>query len=501
MPAYYLEIVVIALGLILLLLDAFVPGDNKRWLGLVGVLGLLVVFVMNFSAQGATALGQDGVFWKFYTYEEGSYAGLYKGIAIFTTIMVLLMSMEYHSVLRSQLEESHAGGEFYILPLFTCAGLMWMASATDLISIFVSLELVTISFYVLVSFTRRKAGALEAGVKYLILGALSTGFMVYGIAWIFGVTGEMNLDAIRQLLSDEHAEISRLPLLFAFGLILIALAFKIGAVPFQIWQPDVYTGAPTPITAYLSIASKAAAFIVLLRVIDPFLGSTIVGDVLWILTILSGATILFGSLIALTQNNIKRLLAYASMSHGGVLLMALASTPTEASISPASAISVNLVAYMFSASLAFFVISIVRAQLDNEELDTYRGLGRRSPFLAFAMTIAVAGLAGVPLTAGFVGKFLVFQTAALAANWWLLAIAILGAAAGFYYYFKVIRMMYFSGGKADEEAEPLKISIFTRMAAVVLIGCILYFGVAFNSLLQKKDSGESAAAEVVDPNH
>ncbi|MFT5465325.1 MAG: NADH-quinone oxidoreductase subunit N [Verrucomicrobiales bacterium] len=504
MPAYYLEIVVIALGLILLLLDAFVPGQDKRWIGKVGVLGLLVVFVMNLSATGAN--GSESVFWNFYTYEAGSFAGFYKGIAIFTTIMVLLMSLEYHPVLRSQLEPSHAGGEFYVLPLFTCAGLMWMASATDLISIFVSLELVTISFYVLVTFTRRKAGALEAGVKYLILGALSTGFMVYGIAWIFGVTGETNLEAIQQLLGDAHAsaDISRPALLLAFGLILVALAFKIGAVPFQIWQPDVYQGAPTPITAYLSIASKSAAFIILLRIVEPFLHSeAISGNVLWILSILAGATILFGSLIALTQDNIKRLLAYASMSHAGVLLMAIACSPAKdaaTALGPDTAISFNLAAYMLSASLAFFVICIVRAQLEGEEVDTFRGLGRRSPFLAFSLTIAAAGLAGVPLTAGFVGKFLVFRTAVIAESWWLLGIAVLAAVSGFYYYLKVVRMMYFSGGKEDEEAEPLKVSTLSKIAMLALIGGILYYGVAFGQLLKTgQDSEQAAVEDVVHP--
>lgn len=508
MPAYYLEIIVVALGLILLMLDAFVPGKDKRWIGLVGVLGLLFVFILTLSAKGGAATGSESIFWQFYTFEPDSFAGFYKGIALFTTMMLLLMAMEYQPVLKSYLSENHAAGEFYILPLFTCAGLMWMASATDFISIFVSLELVTISFYVLVSFTRRKAGALESGVKYLILGALSTGFMVYGIAWIFGVTGQTNLAAIQQLLGDPHSEISRPALLFAFGLILIALGFKVGAVPFQIWLPDVYQGAPTPITAYLSIASKAAAFIIFLRILGPFLASAQINEtVLWMIGILSGATMLFGNLVAITQTNIKRLLAYASISHAGVLLMGLACAPITASMTdsgnsiwPANAISFNLASYMLMTSLAFFVICIVRTQLNGEDLETYRGLGRRSPFLALALTVAVAALAGVPMTSGFLGKFLVFRVAVVAEAWWLIAIAVLGAVAGFYYYLKVVRMMYFSGGEADEALEPLKISPLSKIAMSGLIAGILYFGVFPTALLNLKADGDAKpAVEAVAP--
>lgn len=500
MPAYYLEIVVIALGLLLLLLDAFVPGKDKRWLGLVGVLGLAAVFMMTFSAKGATALGEDGIFWQFYTYEPGSFAGFYKGIALITTILVLLMSMEYFPVLKNYIDKEHAGGEFYVLPLFTCAGLMWMASATDLISIFVSLELVTISFYVLVTFTRRKAGALESGVKYLILGALSTGFMVYGIAWVFGVTGLTNLDQIQQLLSGEN-DVNRVGLLFAFGLIIIALGFKVGAVPFQIWLPDVYQGAPTPITAYLSIASKSAAFIIFLRILGPFLAAESISDaVLWTIGILAGATMLFGNLVAITQTNIKRLLAFASMSHAGVLLMGLACAPSFSymahggtDIWPVNAISFNLASYMLMTGLAFFVICIVRTQLNGEDLDTYRGLGRRSPFLALSLTIAVSALAGVPMTSGFLGKFLVFSVAYHAGAWWLIGIGCIGAVAGFYYYLKVVRVMYFSGDESDEKAEPLKITPITRIAMLGLIAGIFYFGVKPTELL---NLGEDATPQV-----
>ena len=208
-------------------------------------------------------------FWSFYTADP--LAIFFKRFALVTTILVLVMMIDYAPIVRESIHgATHQSGlgEFFALPIFTCVGLMWMASAIDFVMIFVSLELVTMSFYVLVSFTRRNPATLEAGVKYLILSALSTGFLVYGITWIFGVTGETNLARVTAALADPAIETG--PALFGMVLVLVALGFKIAAVPFQMWVPDVYQGAPTPVTAFLSVGSKAAGFVVLLRVLQPF---------------------------------------------------------------------------------------------------------------------------------------------------------------------------------------------------------------------------------------
>jgi len=190
-------------------------------------------------------------------------------------------------------------GEFYTLPIFACAGLMWMASATDLVSIFVSLELVTITFYVMVAYMRRNVGSLEAGVKYLILGALSTGFLVYGIAWVYGAVGTTDLSQIAGILSDPEANVNPYILLFGLSMVILSIGFKVGAVPMQLWIPDVYQGAPNPITAYLSIASKAAGFGVAIVILRPFIGSDLAGsNVTAILTIMAVATLIYGNLSA-----------------------------------------------------------------------------------------------------------------------------------------------------------------------------------------------------------
>jgi NADH-quinone oxidoreductase subunit N len=484
MPAYALEIIVFSLGLAMLLVDAFAKLEDKRSLAWLGMLGLIVAFGMLFKVEPHTA-GDTNVFWSFYSDSQMSL--YYKGIAILATFLVLAMGIDYRSVVEAftaPAEKSahpQAGlGEFYALPVFACAGLMCMASATNLVSIFVSLEAVTITFYVLVAYLRRNVGLLEAGVKYLILGALSTGFLVYGFAWLYGITGSMDLVAIGAKL--QSGSVNQTAALFAFALIFVALGFKVGAVPFQMWIPDVYQGAPTPITAFLSVGSKAAGFIVLLRVTDAFLGSEALGGrVAMAIGIVASLTLIFGNLTAIPQTNFKRLLAYSSIAHAGFLLTALAASPEvveKGALSPATVVSFYLGAYLLMTLLAFLVVGLVRVHRHSEELDAYRGLGKSSPFLALALLISMASLAGVPLTAGFFGKFFVFWLAIREGMWCLVTIAAIGAAAGFYYYFKVIAEMYWSEPAGAEAKTAIPVSALTRAAIVTLIVLILLAGVA-----------------------
>ena len=386
-------------------------------------------------------------------------------------------------------------GEFYALPVFICAGLMWMASANNLVSIFVTLEMVTIGFYVLVSYMRRNNASLEAGVKYLVLGALSTGFLVYGFTWLYGITGEFELGKIGASLAADSETIGRGPQLFAFALILIALGFKIGAVPFQLWIPDVYQGAPTPVTAFLSVGSKAAGFVILIRVAQVFLESGAIGaQTLTVFAMIAGATLVVGNLAALPQTNFKRLLAYSSISHAGFLLMALgsltkANTAVDATPGKAiAAISFYLAAYLLMTLLAFVIMTAVRRNTDSDEMSAYHGLGKRSPFLAFALTIAMASLAGVPLTAGFFGKFFVFALAISSGQFLLVGVAVIAAAAGFYYYFKVIRAMYWEAPADDATTSTtincsLKLSPASRFVIVALLIAIVVFGFYPNGIL------------------
>src|SRR5438045_1934739 len=267
--APYLEVAVVVLGTIILLVESFTSQLDRRFLGYAALFGLAMIFIATFfvAPQSSTA---SAPLWSFYSAD--ALALLFKRIALATTAGVPVSMPHFApSVLVGVPAATPQSGlgEFFSLPLFTCAGLMWMASAIDFVLIFVSLELVTISFYVLVGFTRRNPASLEAAVKYLVLSAVATGFLVYGITWIFGATGETNLQKIATVFSRPGLEQNAA--LFGGVLVIVALGFKIAAVPFHIWVADVYQGAPTPVTAYLSVGSKAAGFIVLLRVLEPFL--------------------------------------------------------------------------------------------------------------------------------------------------------------------------------------------------------------------------------------
>lgn len=483
MPVYYLEIIVVALGLVVLMLEAFVKLEDKRSLAWIGILGLAAVFAMLFKVEWPTST--EGAFWRFYSSGD-SMALFFKGIAMLSTLIVLIMAVDYSPIVLKQIANPEPGahrqaglGEFFALPLFACAGLMWMASANNLVSIFVALETVTIAFYIMVAYLRRNVGSLEAGVKYLILGALSTGFLVYGFAWLFGLTGSMQLSEIATALANP--EINTTMALFAFALILVGLAFKIGAAPFHLWIPDVYQGAPTPITAFLSVGSKAAGFVITLRLVAPFLASPLlVEKIILVLTVLAILTLLVGNFAALPQKNFKRLLAYSSIAHAGFLVMALACWPRETggvTMLPSTVIAFYLGAYLLMTLLAFLVMTTLRTSIAGEELDSYRGLAKRSPFLAFALLVSMASLAGVPLTAGFFGKFFVFKLAVESQQWVLLTFGLIGAAAGFYYYLKVAVSMYLSEPVKDGDLSPIPVHPLTRVTLIALIILVLLAGV------------------------
>ena len=492
MPAYYLEALTVTLGIVLLMAEAFCSCKSKAWVGISAVFGLLVILGLTFIAIGPEANPNAGwakwPLWNFYNFD--GLAKFYKLFALVTTILVLLLAVDYRKILARFTEspDSENGtGEFYALPVFACAGMMWLASARDLAGAFVALELVTVTFYILVAYMRRNVGSLEAGVKYLILGALSTGFLVYGIAWVYGTLGTMNLDQIAHALiphtltpivgdSVHYSPISLPPLLFGVALVMVGLGFKIGAVPMQVWIPDVYQGAPTPVTAFLSVGSKAAGFILTIRFLTPFLESDLTrGPVVTLLLILACATLLFGNLAAIPQTNFKRLLAYSSIAHAGFLILALAAWQKETALSEGSikVVSFYLATYLLMTFGVFFVLAQVRIQRDGEMIKDFNGLGKTNPQLALALTVLLAALAGVPLTAGFIGKFLVFSLAVEAHLWVGVGIAFIAAAAGFYYYFSVIRAMWWAA-PGDEKAIVLpcisKVCIAVLTIAVVVLG-------------------------------
>lgn len=460
--APYLEVAVLVLGTVILLIESFSAKLDRRYLGYAALVGLTLIFLATFRVAPQTATS-SAPFWDFYSADTTSL--FFKRIALATTAGVIVMILDFAPLVATGIQGAtpQSGlGEFFALPLFTCAGLMWMSSAIDFVLIFVSLELVTISFYVLVGFTRRNPASLEAAVKYLVLSAVATGFLVYGITWIFGATGETNLQKITTALSRPGLEQNAA--LFGAVLVIIALGFKIAAVPFHIWVADVYQGAPTPVTAYLSVGSKAAGFVVLLRVLDPFL---LLPQMQTLLVVIAVLTLIYGNLAALPQTNVKRLLAYSSIAHAGYLLVAVVSFSGRA-------VAFYLVAYLLMTLLSFAVLILV-SQPGGDQLESFAGLSQRSPFLAFAMLVAMASLAGVPFTAGFLGKFLVFDAAIATHHFGLVVVAIVTVGAGFYYYFKVVRAIYWDAPSLS--TDKIIVSPLTRAALIALIAGTFVLGV------------------------
>ena len=455
-----LEIGVLVLGMAILMVEAFATKIDKRILAFAAIAVLAIVLLASFFVAPFPSPDQATGFWSFYTADRLSM--FFKQFALLTTIFVLIMMIDYAPVVRSSFPATQDGiGEFFALPIFTCVGLMYLVSAIDFVFIFVSLELVTISFYVLVSFTRRNPITLEAGVKYLVLSALSTAFLVYGIAWIFGVTGQTNLHRVAEALANPATDRSAVSL--GVVLVLVALGFKIAAVPFQIWVPDVYQGAPTPVTAYLSVGSKAAGFVVLLRVLLPFLTLPQTQRLLVLVAVL---TLIYGNLAALPQTNLKRLLAYSSIAHAGYLLIGVVCFDVRA-------ISFYLVAYLLMTLMSFAVLVIV-AQQTGDEISDFDGLAKRSPFLAFAMLIGMVSLAGVPFTAGFLGKFFIFYAAVLQRQIALVVVGVITVGCGFYYYLKVVRAMYW---QSNNEIDRIPVNGLSRVAISALIIATIWLGI------------------------
>lgn len=474
---YAFEVGVVVVGIVLLMADALTKVD-KRSLGWLAISGLSFVFIMTFFS-GPTL--EQIIPAKFYLNDP--LALFFKQFLLLSTILTIALAIDYVPVYERYIPSGsyQAGvGEFFILPIFACAGLMWMVSAADFIMIFVSLELVTISFYVLVASMRKNLNSLEAGVKYLVLGALSTGFLVYGITWIFGITGQTGLGEIKQAL-PLVAQGYQTALLFGFGLVLVALGFKVAAVPFQFWVPDVYQGAPTPVTAYLSVASKAAGFVVLLRVIEPFLTlPALEHKVVAILAILAGATLIYGNLAAMPQTNFKRLMAYSSVAHAGYLLIGVASVGANAS---GPAIAFYLGGYLLMTFLAFIVVVLVSNVTGGDDISDFNGLGTRSPLLAAALLLSMLSLAGMPFTVGFLGKFLIFEAAMQSHQYVLVILGMITVACGFYYYLKVVRAMYWQ--PAPEAAPAIPVPAFTKFLIAVLSINIILFGIFPQPLLAR----------------
>jgi len=381
---------------------------------------------------------------------------------------------------RELAEESSSHiGEYYALLTAMMVGMFLMAGVTDILMMYIALELVSISSYILTGFLKNYYRSAEAALKYVIFGAAASGLMLYGFSLLFGLTGTTNIFEINQYLSTHS--VNTVMLLLSGVLIFAGFGYKISAVPFQFWTPDVYEGAPITITAFLSVASKAAGFIMFLRfLLITYPNITKDAGFEWniILNVLCIATMTIGNMVAIQQTNMKRLLAYSSIAQAGYLLMGVVALSTQG----VSAVMIYFVMYLFMNFGAFYVVQVIAEKIGSEEIEDFKGLAKRMPFLAAMITIFMMSLTGIPLTAGFIGKFFLFAAVLQRKMYWLVAIAALNSVIALYYYLKVIRAMYLDKSDEDETSSiPIGVTpvVLTLMMAIPTI----VFGVWFTPIV------------------
>jgi NADH-quinone oxidoreductase subunit N len=442
-------LILVVWACLLLLVDLFIPKGRKGWTALLACLGLAGALGMTWALAGREMTGFNGMV----TLDGfSSFLG-----ALFLASGLLAVAIAYGYLKRMDLER----GEFYALILFSISGMMLMAQASDLIVVFLALELLSIPLYVLAAWARPRSESEEAGIKYFLLGAFATGFVVYGIALVYGATGKTGLSEISAAIAAGN--FTRYLLLIGAALILVGFSFKVAAVPFHMWTPDVYQGAPTPVTAFMAVGAKAAGFAALLRIFVTALPSLDV-DLIPVLWGLAALTMFVGNILAISQTNIKRMLAYSSIAHAGYILMAFVSygKPNVAGDAVASALF-YLVTYAITSFGAWSVVIAMEKKDPSTgsgqggsglEIEDFAGLGKRKPALAAAMTIFMLSLTGMPPTLGLIGKFYLFRTAIQGGFIGLAIIGVLTSLISAYYYLRVVVVMYMKDGQPETTSEP-----------------------------------------------
>jgi NADH-quinone oxidoreductase subunit N len=473
------ELIITVLLFLVILFDLFYS-DNViiPYLSLIGILVSLAYVITDFhvkepaftlSSSKAPLLGIDPI------------GAFFKIIVLLSSVFVLIST-----ILSSEVEKLKVRrGEFYTLILGMILGMMFLVSAVDLIMIYVAVELMSLSSYVLAGFIRLRDRSGEAGLKYVIYGSVSSGIMLFGISLLYGITGSTNLIEINNYLAIQ--DVNYLTLALTIIMIFVGIGFKISAVPFHFWTPDVYEGAPITITSFLSVASKAAGFMFLIRFIfTGFVNGTIkigywnvlpVFDWQMFLIIIGVSTMTVGNFSALWQDNLKRMLAYSSIAHAGYMLVGIAVLSNQGLL----AVMIYLFVYLFMNLGAFLVVMLFADKLKSENIDDFKGLGFTSPFLAFALSIFLISLTGLPPTAGFITKLYLFFALVDANLLYVAVVALLNTVVSLYFYVRVLKHMYLS--KPTENTPKVQTSFSVNLLLVILMFPIILFGVYFTPLL------------------
>jgi NADH-quinone oxidoreductase subunit N len=430
-------LIVIVWACVLLLVDLFIPREKKGLTAFLAAVGLVAALVAAVQQLGKQAEGFGGMI-----VVDGYTAVLH---ILFIGVGLFAVMQSYDYIKRKGIER----GEYYILLLFTLSGMMLMANAGDLIVVFLALELLSLPLYILAGFARPDLQSEESAIKYFLLGAFASGFVVYGIALIFGATMTTSLAGIVAAVKTPS-----ILLLLGSGLFLVGLGFKVAAVPFHMWTPDVYQGAPTAVTAFMSVGAKAGGFAALLRVFVtafPGMASYWAPLAMWI----AALTMAWGNIAAIAQTNIKRMLAYSSIAHAGYILVSLPAAANSI-VAPEAirAALFYLLSYAFTNLGAWAVVlTMEQAEGKGLEIEDYAGLGRKKPALALAMAIFMLSLTGMPPTVGFIGKFYIFRAAIDAELIWLAIVGVVTSLISAYYYLRVIVVMYMKSGEPQIRSE------------------------------------------------
>jgi NADH-quinone oxidoreductase subunit N len=472
--------IVIAVTLALIVTVDLIMGKNKKLLPWVSIAGLIVAgyfvleqFSLNvFASSGNGSAGMVAV---------DAFGAFFKGLVITATFFVILFSLS-SSEIKAAFDRH---GEYYTLLYGMVLGMFVMISAADLILIYLSLELLSLSSYVLTGFTKQSLRNSEASLKYLIYGSVSSGIMLFGISLIYGLTGSTNLFEINSLI--QAPQFDSVVFMLAGLLIFVGMGYKISAAPFHFWTPDVYEGAPITITAYLSVASKAAGFALLIRFIKVTFIKSIDDNGYWQLiniidwqtffTIISVLTMTLGNFAALWQDNLKRMLAYSSIAHAGYLMLGL----TVLSNQGLTAILIYFAIYAFMNLGAFFIVMLIANKTGNEDIDDYKGLGYSIPFLGTCLAIFLISLTGLPPTAGFIGKLYIFSALIDAKMFVLAVIAVINSVVSLYYYIRVLRNLFLV--RPEVQREGFNTSLADIVVVLLLVTPVLLFGIYFTPLV------------------
>jgi len=457
------EIILIAATILLLILELILPKESKRkvigWIGFISLVASFAFLCTLFNHKPTQLL--------YGSFKLDSFSILFKFILLIAAILVYLVALGDEKIADRT--------EYYTLFITALLGAMYMASSSDLITLFVGLELLSISSYILVGIQKRREKSTEAALKYVINGGISTAITLFGLSYVYGLTGTTNLTEMNIALSQGMASSNEFLLVIAFVLIFVGLSFKIASVPFHMWAPDVYQGAPTPVTAFLATVSKAGGFIIILRIFLSIFtaavlnekGVTIFENMQPVVGILAALSMIIGNTVALKQSSVKRMLAYSGIAHGGYLLVSFVS------LSPFMFESMwfYLLSYAFMTIGAMTITYNVEKQYGNDSLASFAGLGKSNPILAFFMTIYVLSLAGIPLTAGFIGKLNIFMSAFVTVKgfYWLGAILLITTVVSYFYYFGILQHIFFREGENRKIRVPATHLLVILVCAVVTI--------------------------------